>query len=318
MEGRLVGRRKERASRLPQILLVLIGFLLIFVGKADITAARHVKSGVVEVIAPLMEAVAAPIQSIENMFEGMRTVASLREEAQRLKAQNERLRRWQRRAEILESENRQLRSVLGAVIPQDRVAVTARVITAPGSSFVQTVLIQHGEGFAVRRGDPVVTADGLVGMIVEPGNRYSRVLLLSDVNARIPVILSRSSWPGLIHGQNSLLLKLQFLPLEARPTKGELVQTSGHGGVLPAGIPVGRIEQISSEQVLVRPSVDLRQLSFVSVLLRDEEATSAELSDLDGFFTPLINPEDERLLEGFNTRDVLPVIDQQTQPSERN
>ena len=318
MEGRLVGRRKERASRLPQILLVLIGFLLIFVGKADITAARHVKSGVVEVIAPLMEAVAAPIQSIENMFEGMRTVASLREEAQRLKAQNERLRRWQRRAEILESENRQLRSVLGAVIPQDRVAVTARVITAPGSSFVQTVLIQHGEGFAVRRGDPVVTADGLVGMIVEPGNRYSRVLLLSDVNARIPVILSRSSWPGLIHGQNSLLLKLQFLPLEARPAKGELVQTSGHGGVLPAGIPVGRIEQISSEQVLVRPSVDLRQLSFVSVLLRDEEATSAELSDLDGFFTPLINPEDERLLEGFNTRDVLPVIDQQTQPSEPN
>ena len=241
MEGRLVGRRKERASRLPQILLVLIGFLLIFVGKADITAARHVNSGVVEVIAPLMEAVAAPIQSIENMFEGMRTVASLREEAQRLKAQNERLRRWQRRAEILESENRQLRSVLGAVIPQDRVAVTARVITAPGSSFVQTVLIQHGEGFAVRRGDPVVTADGLVGMIVEPGNRYSRVLLLSDVNARIPVILSRSSWPGLIHGQNSLLLKLQFLPLEARPAKGELVQTSGHGGVLPAGIPVGRI-----------------------------------------------------------------------------
>ena len=318
MEGRLVGRRKERASRLPQILLILIGFLLIFVGKADITAARHLKSGVIEVVAPLMEAVAAPIQSIENMFEGMRTVASLREEAQRLRAQNERLRRWQRRAEILESENRQLRSVLGAVIPQDRVAVTARVITAPGSSFVQTVLIQHGEGLAVRRGDPVITADGLVGMIVEPGARYSRVLLLSDVNARIPVILSRSSWPGLIHGQNSLLLKLQFLPLEARPAIGELVQTSGHGGVLPAGIPVGRIEQIAQDQVLVRPSVDLRQLSFVSVLLRDDEASSAEISDLDNFFTPLINPEDERLLEGFNTRDVLPVTDQSTSQSERN
>ena len=318
MEGRLVGRRKERASRLPQILLILIGFLLIFVGKADITAARHLKSGVIEVVAPLMEAVAAPIQSIENMFEGMRTVASLREEAQRLRAQNERLRRWQRRAEILESENRQLRSVLGAVIPQDRVAVTARVITAPGSSFVQTVLIQHGEGLAVRRGDPVITADGLVGMIVEPGARYSRVLLLSDVNARIPVILSRSSWPGLIHGQNSLLLKLQFLPLEARPAIGELVQTSGHGGVLPAGIPIGRIEQIAQDQVLVRPSVDLRQLSFVSVLLRDDEASSAEISDLDNFFTPLINPEDERLLEGFNTRDVLPVTDQSTSQSERN
>ena len=88
--------------------------------------------------------------------------------------------------------------------------------------------------------------------------------------------------------------------------------------MLPAGIPVGRIEQIAQDQVLVRPSVDLRQLSFVSVLLRDDEASSAEISDLDNFFTPLINPEDERLLEGFNTRDVLPVTDQSTSQSERN
>ena len=305
MEGRLVGRRKERASRLPQILLVLIGFLLIFVGKADITAARHVKSGVVEVIAPLMEAVAAPIQSIENMFEGMRTVASLREETVRLRAENERLKRWRRRSEILESENRQLRTVLGAVIPADRQAVTARAIAAPGSSFSHTMMITHGTDKRIQRGDPVVTADGLVGYIIEVSKRHSWVLMLSDVNSRLPILLSTSSWPGLASGQNSDMLSLSFLPLEAEPKENELVLTSGHGEILPPGLPVGRVVKGVGREYYIQPVVDLRKVAFVSILVRPQGEARGKLSGFADFFTPLPESDNKRLLEGFSTKDVL-------------
>ena len=73
-----------------------------------------------KIFAPLLDIMSTPVRAIETMFEGVRTVASLREEAIRLRAENQRLKRYQRRAEILEGENRKLRSVLGAVVPLDR------------------------------------------------------------------------------------------------------------------------------------------------------------------------------------------------------
>ena len=80
--------------------------------------------------------------------------------------------------------------------------------------------------------------DGLVGYIISTGQRSARVLLLSDVNSKIPVILSSSSWPALAIGQNKKRLALDFLPIQAKAEVGELVLTSGHGGILPTGISV--------------------------------------------------------------------------------
>ena len=235
----------------------------------------------------------------------MRTVASLREETVRLRAENERLKRWQRRSEILESENRQLRTVLGAVIPADRQAVTARAIAAPGSSFSHTMMITHGTDKRIHRGDPVVTADGLVGYIIEASKRHSWVLMLSDVNSRIPILLSTSSWPGLAIGQNSDMLSLSFLPLEAVPKENELVLTSGHGEILPPGLPVGRVIKGVGREYYIQPVVDLRKVSFVSILVRPEGQGVTEIGGFADFFTPLPETDNKRLLEGFSTKDVL-------------
>lgn len=298
------GRRASGHSRLPQILILVFSFLLIFVGKADLVLLREAQMRVNEFVTPLQKLVSAPIEAVETMFEGARTVASLRAEATRLAAENRRLRRWQRRAELLESENRQLRTVTGVIVPQDREVITARAVTAPGSSFVHTIQVEHGPDVPVQRGDPVVTADGLVGFVIEQGLKHSWVLLVSDVNARIPIILSRSSWPGIAAGRNTNYLQLEFLPKEAQPAIGELVQTSGHGGILPAGIAVGRVVQADKDAVLIEPIVDLRRLSYVSILLRDD-TTPAGVVDADRFFTPLPDVAEKRLLEGFSPKDVL-------------
>ena len=283
---------------------MIFSFLLIFVGKADLVLLREAQMRVNEFVTPLQKLVSAPIEAAETMFEGARTVASLRAEATRLAAENRRLRRWQRRAELLESENRQLRTVTGVIVPQDREVVTARAVTAPGSSFVHTIQVEHGSDVPVQRGDPVVTADGLVGFVIEQGLKHSWVLLVSDVNARIPIILSRSSWPGIAAGRNTNYLQLEFLPKEAQPAIGELVQTSGHGGILPAGIAVGRVVKADKDAVLIEPIVDLRRLSYVSILLRDD-TTPAGIVDADRFFTPLPDVAEKRLLEGFSPKDVL-------------
>lgn len=306
MSGRAGGKRAGQSVKIIHIVIILLGFLLIVIGKADIFTVRSARIGISSIFAPFFDVVAAPIRAVEATFEGMRTVASLRVETLRIKAENARLKRWQRRAEILESENRQLRTVLGAVVPANRQTVTARAVAAPGSSFSHTLLIAHGTDEHIQRGDPVVTADGLVGYIVEVSGRYSWVLLISDVNSRIPVILSSSSWPGLAIGQNTGILELSFLPLEAEPKENELVITSGHGDVLPAGLPVGRVVGGSGRQFYIKPVVDLRLVSFVSILVRQDGQSPRDMNAFQLYFTPLPKIDDSRLFEGVSPRDVLP------------
>ena len=126
--------------------------------------------------------------------------------------------------------------------PENRRLITARAVTAPGQFYAHGFVIGDEEGVAA--GDPVITSNGLVGLVFEVGRAYARVLMISDINARIPVMLASSSWPGLTMGRNSDYLELAFLPVEAQPAIGELVLTSGHGGILPAGLAVGRVERV--------------------------------------------------------------------------
>ena len=298
---RVSDKARVRQRRIVHGVLILVSFSLMFLGKADLAALRNLRMGSNDFLAPIVDIVSAPIRGIETMIEGVRTVASLRAENVRLQGENDLLKRWRRRAEILESENRQLRSVTGAATVENRTPITARAVTAPGGGFAHTVLISIGSEKGIVRGNPVVTADGLVGIVIDVGSAYARVLLISDINARIPVILASSSWPGLTVGQNGQFLDLQFLPDEAKPKIGELVLTSGHGGVLPNGLPVGRVDQIKDGKIRVQPAVDFRHLNYLSVLVGGLDGIDNSNLDLADFYTPLPIDDSTRLLEGLNS-----------------
>ena len=127
-----------------------------------------------EFLAPVIDVVSA-LSAVSRLWLRVCDSGVLRAENVRLQGENELLKRWRRRAEILESENRQLRSITGVVTSENRTPVTARAVTAPGGGFAHTVLVAHGRDIGIQRGNPVVTADGLVGMVVNVGNSYSRV-----------------------------------------------------------------------------------------------------------------------------------------------
>ena len=293
-------KAKVRHRRLVHVALIALSFSLMFIGKADLVAMRDLRMSSNDFLAPVIDFVSAPIRGVETMAEGIRTVASLRAENVRLQAENDLLQRWRRRAEILESENQQLRSVTGTVSDENRSLITARAVTAPGGSFAHTILIAIGNESGIAAGDPVVTSNGLVGIVYEVGRAYARVLMISDINARIPVMLASSSWPGLTIGRNGEYLELAFLPAEARPEVGELVLTSGHGGILPAGLAVGRVDRVDGDNIRVRPAVEFRNLGYVSILIGDTEGVDRSDLSQGSFFTPLPIDDDKRLLEGVN------------------
>ena len=112
----------------------------------------------------------------------------------------------------------------------------------------------------------VMTPPGMIGRVIAVGHRSSRILLLTDLNSKIPVIVERSGDQALLAGDNSAEPKLEFLPLNPRFQVGDRVITSGRGGVLPAGLMIGEISRIEGTRVAVRPAVDWQAIDFVAVL----------------------------------------------------
>ena len=164
-------KAKIRQRRIVHGFLLFLSFSLMFVGKADITAVDKLRMSSNDFLGPIVDVVSAPIRGIETMVEGMRTVASLRAENVRLKGENELLKRWRRRAEILESENRQLRSVSGATAIENRLPVTARAVATPG----EHSRIRYLRWVVIRELNATIQLqpDGLIGVVIDVGRSYS-------------------------------------------------------------------------------------------------------------------------------------------------
>jgi rod shape-determining protein MreC len=118
----------------------------------------------------------------------------------------------------------------------------------------------------VREGMAAMTGDGLIGRVVEAGDWSSRVVLITDLNSRIPVAVAGSGERAILAGDNSASPKLQFLPQDAVLAPGAAVVTSGHGGVFPPNLPVGSVVEMSRGVYNVVPAADLGRVNYVRLV----------------------------------------------------
>ena len=195
-------------------------------------------------------------------------------EIDRLKAENEQLKQWEWRAKLLERNVAHLRSLLNAVDEPALHFVTGSVIADARGPFLRSALINLGRDNGVRVGYAVINGDGLVGRTVDAGASVARVLLLNDLNSRIPVLVGPAGVRALASGDNSAELKLEFLPDGASLYAGDEVYTSGSDGVLPRGLRVGVVTG-SPGAFKVRPHAELSSLDVVSVLFFDTPALTS-------------------------------------------
>ena len=127
----------------------------------------------------------------------------------------------------------------------------------------------------------------------------SRILLIIDINSMIPAYLTQSNWPAVIQGQNSQLLKIKFLSSEATLIEGESLETSGHGGRLPAGINIGNVVKTFSGKYYVKPSVDLNRITYISIITNFNLPQDAN-NGFDGF-APMQKPQTSLGLKGIDS-----------------
>ena len=253
-------------QRFALLLLVGASIALMIASKGDHWAVERVRTAVMDVAAPALDVISRPAQVVNNISDRATQVIFVYRENVRLREENDRLRAWQASARRLEQENAAFRALLRARAEPGVTYVSGRVIGDSGGPWVRTLALNAGESDGVRKGSAVVTGDGLVGRVVESGVRSSRILLLTDLNSRVPVVVESSRYRAILEGDNTDTLKLAFVIPSDDVRIGDRIVTSGAGGLFQAGLPIGEVTSIKDGIALVTPFVRFNRLEYVRIL----------------------------------------------------
>lgn len=264
--GQLTASLRGLAQRFAFGMLVLTAFAVMVIGKADTIIIERVRAAVVDVATPVLNVIARPVQTVNDALAEVHDMIELRGELARLREENARLMSWQSVAQRLEAENKALRSFFAFRSGPQATFITARVVGDAGSAFVRSMLLNAGGRDGVENGQAVMTSDGLAGRITEVGEASARVLLITDINSRIPILVERTRDRAVLAGDNSRQPRLTLMPPGMSVEAGDRIVTSGHGGTYPAGLPVGVVASVSEKSVRVEPLVDWTRLEFVRVV----------------------------------------------------
>jgi len=254
------------AHRFGLFLLLMTAIALMIVGKVDPDSAVALRNGVVDTAEPVLDALSRPVESGNRIVAEIDGMLALREENAALHQAIDRLKRWELVARRMEAENAALRGLLNLRVESRPSFVTARVIGDSGNAYVRTLLANVGAVDGIVQGQAAITGQGMVGRVVEVGRRASRVLLVTDLNSRIPVVIEATRQRAVLTGDNTETARLTFLPRDAQVTVGARVVTSGHGGVLMPGLPVGVVSSITDGVVRVQPLADLGRIEYVRLI----------------------------------------------------
>jgi len=257
---------RHSAHRSTLALLLLLSVAIMLIGKADPTLYERTRMAVSDVATPILDVMSRPVAAGAQMIDDIGEIAAVHARNETLREENQRLRRWRAVAQGLESENAKLREILNFTPPAPASFISGRVIGDSGGAFLRSVLVNVGSNHGVRKGAAAVDDAGLLGRVAEVGSWSSRILLVTDLNSRIPVLVGDARERAILAGDNTDRPRLDYLPAEISIRPGDLVITSGHGGAFPAGLPVGTVERMEDGELRVQPFLSPNRLEFVRLM----------------------------------------------------
>ena len=254
------------AQRFSFLALILLAVALMALGKLDANVMEIARMNVTDAVSPILNVLSKPVKTVNQLINEVLGVYNIREKNILLKQEKDRLLQWQMLARKLKVENRNLRNLLNFPVDPAAGFITARVIADTGGAFANSVVINVGNKSGVLKGQPTITGEGLVGRVTDVGKRSSRVLLITDLNSRIPVVIQSSQARAIMAGDNSYQPRLIYLSPGALVSQGDRIVTSGHGGAFPPGIPVGLVASVDVNGTRIKPFVDRYRVTHLRVL----------------------------------------------------
>lgn len=254
---------RQALARLSLPVLIAVAFGTMLLGRADAPMVERARMMLADALTPIWAAVQEPVAAVRQGAAELQALWYLRSENARLAEENERLRRWQAAALALEAENALLRRQLSWIPDPAPHFRTARVVADAGGTYARAVLLATGPQHNIRKGQVALDERGFVGRVTEVGARSARVLLATDINSRIPVIIEGSRARAMMVGGNTARPRLQHWPEGMPPREGDRVVTSAEAGAFPAGLPVGVVRRTEAGAAEVEMFAQLERLDVL-------------------------------------------------------
>ncbi len=255
----------ELCRKLSVLFFILLSLQLLYTRPQDSTARAglEVSGSLASVIHTAFNVVIQSVKSIGNSFDYLK---DLHQENIALRIEIARLQSAEDMATIVNAENKSLKKALHFAKMQPYNSIFARLVSINTDAYSQTALLQAGEDHGVRVGQVVLSESGVIGRIIKTSDNYSRVMLITDMGSRIPVISSHSRMQSIVSGVSEKRARLLYTPENSSIQVGESLVTSGDGKIYPAGLFVGKISRIEGGEIYVTSSSDLSKVEFVTIL----------------------------------------------------
>ncbi|HQT64256.1 MAG TPA: rod shape-determining protein MreC [Acidocella sp.] len=251
------------------MLIVSLGAVL--VGRADQALTDRLRAGLDDWLAPAYAMMTAPVMMLEHDGGVVGHFFNLEAENQQLQAENAKLRQWQAVAMALQAQNDELKSALNYVPSPTPEFFSAKVVADLGGIYARSVLVSTPDNMTGQAaklvGAIAMDGRGVAGRVVEAGDRSARVLLITDLNSRIPVALGVHGQPALMVGTNGDDPGLLYWAPGTPPAEGDMVLTSAVGGVFPPGLPVGVVHYDAQNDPVVLPLADIGGLRLLRLFI---------------------------------------------------
>lgn len=282
--------RARGRAHLPLAVVGALAVVVILVGKAQSSLFDRARSNMIDWMRPALVATRAPMDAVSHWVGSIGNIFWVYQENVRLKEENARLRQWQNTAQVLTERLKRYQLLLNAVPDPALSSVVARVIGRSNHPFLSTMILDAGRVNGVKPGQAVADQRGMIGRIYLTGEHTSWVILLTDLNSRIPVSIEPNTDQAIMSGDNSPMPVIETLARGVELKPESQVVTSGDGDILPAGIPIGIIvkdhgryrvalfsDQSTAQDVAI---LDFKQKPEVAPVLAKQElpVTAAGLS----------------------------------------
>ncbi|MFL2812565.1 MAG: rod shape-determining protein MreC [Paracoccaceae bacterium] len=264
------------------ILLGAIVFFLFlfFLWRIDNHRAERFRLALLNQIVPNVEFFTSSVKVIGRIVLDISSFTNVYEQNQNLKNELQDMKKWREAAIQLEQKNAKLRALNNLKVNPVLDWVSGEVIVDSGGPYSSSALLNVGIEDGIIDGSAVVDGLGLVGRISGVEDQISRIILLSDTNSYVPVIIEPNNQEAIVRGDNSSAPIVDFIRGVEKIQPGFRIYTSGTGGVFPQGILIGKVVLSADKKIRVKLSANINKLDYLRILINREQKIPSEIGKI--------------------------------------
>ena len=256
--------KKETKQKFSLIALIIASFIFLYLDSLENKPLNLIRSFIKDAVYRGSTIVSLPSKGISFTFGQIGIHISTHKENIKLKKENTELKSMILDQNFLKTENKELKKLLNQEMETFTILKRAKVIIDKESPFLKSVILNKGSQENILKGMAVLDGKYFIGRIVEVNFFSSRVLLVTDLNSKIPVVIEPHAYQSILSGTGGENPILEYLPKNHKVEVGNSVYTSGKDGIFSPGIPIGKTI-IVDDKVFVSLYSDSNQLSYVNV-----------------------------------------------------